>query len=245
MANKIITMCHYARPEYSRRALEALAKCDGIEEYRVLAHVDRCPDSDILALVGQVLASAAIPNLWITTYPSRVGVNVNTAWALAHAFEDGGAEFVIHVEDDILLAPDALRFFEHCAVAYRDDPAVFSVTAYNRLQVCPDPDRWHDLQRREWYHGWGWGIWRDRWAECDVAQAPGTWDVHIHRNVMHRPRRRVEIHPTLSRSQNIGARSSLHTFSEEWHAENHHVKHWAGDRHVPVGAWNERRIASD
>ncbi len=242
-------MCHYNRPEYTRRSLEALSKCEGIREYVVCLFQDGqrgLPTREmreVKRLLDAIYRDGPTNGVaWWGPAVEHRGVNRATKAVLDEGFIANSADFVIHVEDDVLLAPDALRFFEHCAETYKDDPEVFSITAYNRQRERPPEDRWHCVERRSWYHGWGWGTWRNRYDEFKdelVAGGGETWDVHLHKRVMHRPGPRVEVHPTLSRSQNIGVKSSLHRFTPEWHAENQHVPHYAADFAIPDGAWTE------
>src|SRR4051794_8309684 len=122
---KVITMCLFKRPDYTRRVLEALRACDGIGDYLVLPHVEP-GDDEGRALVEGIDFAECLP----TFNRERLGVNLNTENALLDGFSFG--DFSIHVEDDIVLAPDALRYYEWCGARYAADPSVFSVTSYHR-----------------------------------------------------------------------------------------------------------------
>ena len=47
------------------------------------------------------------------------------------------ASFVILVEDDILLAKDALTYFEWAREEYQSDKSIFTVSAYGDIGVTP------------------------------------------------------------------------------------------------------------
>lgn len=76
------------------------------------------------------------------------------------------------VEDDIVLAPNALRWFNTCLERYADEPAVFSIMAWSY------PEKYLSLPKEYSYDAyflprffcWGWASWADRIKRVD-------WDV--------------------------------------------------------------------
>jgi hypothetical protein len=231
----VITMCHFNRPAYSRQVIEALRGCDGIGDYLILPHVEPGND-EVRALVVEIDFAECIP----TFNAERFGVDLNTELALADGFQH--SDFVIHIEDDVVCARDALRYFEWCRERFRDDISVFSVTGYNRCAELPPPDRWHRVSVRHWFHPLACGIWKDRWESFRgrLHSAPAGWDDFL--NWMfcagEQPGAFVEVYPELSRAQHIGVESSVHSYSPDWYREHHHVPHWAGDYDVPAGVFH-------
>jgi hypothetical protein len=67
----------------------------------------------------------------------------NYRFMLEHAFSEGGGgiggggggggghPFVLVLEDDLEVAPDALRFFTLAAAAMEQDPSIFCASGYN------------------------------------------------------------------------------------------------------------------
>ena len=164
----------------------------------------------------------------VTLNPERFGCNRNTIAAIDGGFALG-APFVVHVEDDILLGPDALRYFEWASAMYLGDPRIISATTYNRVQAMPGTPEWTQARRRRWYHGWGWGTWRDRWERYRdrLVDPAKTWDVRL--NECRDADGLFEVYPILSRSQNIGRVSTLHKhLKPEWFDEHHTVRFWSG-----------------
>ncbi len=241
----VITSVHFDRPDYTRASLDALARCEGIADCLYVARVEPGSEEVIEAVRGVGFCEARV-----VVNPRRLRCAANTVAALGAGFARG--DFVIHVEDDILLAPDALDYFRWARDRYRDDPAVATVSAYHRQAEEPGPAEYHDVRRRVWFHPWGWGTWRDRWRSflrapareamaVDVLPGRGDWDINFSRLFVSRGLH--EVYPRLSRAQNIGARSSIHsavTFTPEWHRAHQHCPHWAGDgRPVPPGLFRE------
>lgn len=222
---KVITMTAYRRPEYTRQVLEALSRCDGIDDYRVLIHLE--PDSPE---VLQVAREARLARKTIVENVDRLGCGTNTHCALHHGFQ--WADFVVHLEDDTVPARDCLRFFEWARQRYRDDRSVLSVTGYSK--TIAEREQSHQVVRRPWFTPWGWGTWSDRWREISEhwSNAPLTWDVAL--NQIRGDR--IEVHPILARVQNIGAELGEHCPSSEFHRVNHFNEHGAWSVELPLSA---------
>jgi hypothetical protein len=222
MLMKIISLCLYNRPAYAARVLDHLSRCQGIEDYILMPCVE--PGCEATRALVESINFAECRPRW---NEQRLGVNLNTRQALDTAF--ALAKFVIHVEEDILLAHDALRYFEQCGREQRDNPNVFSIGAYNRRTEPVPPEDQHRIGYRVWFHPWGWATWRDRWqvARELIQEAWPTWDSRL--NDDHVVLRKLqEVFPDLSRSQNIGLKSTIHQLPEAWFAANHQLKVWAG-----------------
>lgn len=263
LRNCVVTMTHYNRPEYTRRALEALSRCDGIADCLLVAHVE--PGT---AEVIDQLKAINFCETAIVCNNQRQGVARNTLRALEHGLEL--SDFVVHVEDDILMAEDALTYFWWARATYHNDARVGSVSAYRRTAESIHPVLYNDVRRLRWFHPWGLGIWRDRYQAarphvlhiCGLADDPaggfrvvgpgvrntttpygdmvGGWDgafgSYAGINGL------VQPYPLLSRVQNIGAISSTHgaSFTPEFHATQQHCPQWAGDgRHVARRPWRD------
>jgi len=219
-ARRTITMTLFNRPEYLRKVLGALSRCIGIERYHLIACVEP-GNAEVLALargVGFTRSTRVVENEKLLSCP------VNVYQALSLAFLE--TDYNIHLEDDILLARDALLYFEHCGRAFRDDASVFTVTAYNN-QKPPEPE-WGRTARRAWFTPWSWATWRDRFEEMrplwDFDYSHGNWDNNLNTRVRGE---RVEIFPILARAQNIGV-EGVHIPSAEWGRTFHYNEFWAG-----------------
>lgn len=225
----VITSCHFDRPDYTKRSLAALRRCHRVADWVFLPHVE--PGSREVREMIQAVDFIRTEPVFNAT---RFGVNNNTALAIIHGINRAGPRgFVLHVEDDILLAPDALDYFAWAANTYRDDQAIFSVTAYNRNDTVSRQD-WYTVGRRKWFHAWGWGTWPDRWPVLRrllalKSEQNLTWDCYVNAGVEHYDLR--EIYPALSRCQNIGLRSSVHPslFPPSFYRKHHRLKTWAGE----------------
>lgn len=229
---KVVAVTLYRRYGYSKAVLEALTRCDGVDSYLILLHVDPgCTEVEELA------ASFPLPRKQVVINRTRLGCNGNIFGALSHGFSV--AHYVILLEDDVVPARDLLRFFEHCDRRYRDDSSVLGACAYNR--EMPPRSAWHQLTRRPWFTPWGWATWRDRWQEMAAkwphdATAEVVWDGVVNHEVRGD---RCLVCPRLARSQNIGAEGGEYCPGPQWHAEHQYNANWAGAVEVPEADFHE------
>lgn len=170
-AKKIISMVSWRRPQYTRKVLEALEKCTGIEEFQILLHIDGgYPDR-----VSEMIEGMKNLNLDIVLnrHFKNIGCAANTYSALSHAFSKQRSGWVIHLEDDTLPSKDFLSFMEQCLDHYRDDENLFSVSGYHRVSgeekegITDEAmqTRAREIDFRMNFSCWGWGTWERVWSE--------------------------------------------------------------------------------
>jgi hypothetical protein len=215
---KVITMVLYNRPDYTAEVLAALNRCAGIEDYLISFHVDP-GNEEVIERVRQV----DFAEFQLMVNPERFGGGRNTYRAWETGF--GLSDFIVHLEDDTIPAPDCLRFMEFCAQEYKDNRKIFSVASYNRYP-CPK-DQWHAISTRAGFNCWLIGLWKDRWpwAKKDWNPSPKVYATHLSRRVFKSGLH--EVYPLLSRSQNIGERDGIHEYTPTWHRIYHRTDHWA------------------
>jgi len=235
---QVITMAHCDRPDYTARSLAALRACHGVEQWTLFPRVEPgCVRTELLLRGVDWMACQVEVNPW------KLGCNGATLSAFEFGFRS--ADFVVHVEDDVELAPDALEFFLWARDAYREAPEVFSATAYNRVEALVPAGERRRVWRRRYFHPWAWATWRDRWQAIPlglVGFGEMTWDVDLlHHWVA--PRGLREVYPVLPRARNFGERSALHpdAFPPEHYRHQHQTADWAGDSRGGGGihGWRE------
>jgi hypothetical protein len=224
----VIVMTMYKRFDYTHRVLEAISKCVGVEKYRIFLHCDPgCGE------VESLIRGFPLPGKEVVIHPERVGCTANTFSALFHGFQ--ASDYVIALEDDVVPAPDALQFFEHCRDAYRDDKAIFTACAYTRRHA--QPSEYYSLTRFQWFTPWGWATWKDRWdatiSAWNFTNAP-SWDITFNKIRGDR----YEVTPVLARTQNIGEQNGTYC-SPEHHRDHQFNRYWAGAVTLPGGQFTE------
>ena len=239
-------MTAFGRPEYLKRAIEALRTCVGISKYTLIVAIDPAPNPTEQKHIRELVENITFCKCTPIFNDSRLGLNRNTLKVLDVGFSMG--EFVVHVESDVLLGPDALQYFEYCESKYRNDPATFSVTAINNMP-CTSPDDYIIHERRQWFSCSGWGTWADRWKGTggivsNWGNDPKSWAPHLNLNVRGD---RCEIYPRLSRSINIGVEGE-NTPSVEYFNKYCLISSWSGDNRwfteaIARGAeWRAKRV---
>jgi GNT-I family len=212
-----IVMTTWRRPEYTKRVFSAINECIGIEKYNIAVFAE--PDANVVEVANNWKPNCKKYNLHVN--PQRLGCGPNIYQALESGFKTD--DYVIMVEDDIVLAKDALLYFEHCKQEYKNDNSVFTVCGYAKNK--PDRNLNHTIQKVSWFTPWGWATWSNRWQEMQASKdklsnikpEELSWDIVTNHQIRNK---RFQIEPFLSRTQNIGAELGAYCPSKKWHEEN-------------------------
>jgi hypothetical protein len=210
-----ITYSCWRRPEYTAITLDALRANIGAEHYRLVVAIDGDPDPDVVRIVERQKWPASME---VYQQPQHAGCNSTIRLALEHGFH--GAGYVIHVEDDVELARDALGWFAWAGEQYHGNPAVFTVGAWRHNDGwLPDcgramrPNEHAECRLDGGFVCWGWATWADRWEVIRAGWTTGgdhelSWD---HRLAEIRSERGLcQAMPMISRAVNIGSMGGTH-----------------------------------
>lgn len=140
-------------------------------------------------------------------YPSPVPgyrcIATHYRWALNRVFEAWDPEAVVVIEDDLVVAPDLLQFFDACLGALQADPTIWALSAWNdngQPEFVRDPER---VVLSDWLPNLGVLFTRSLWAEVERGWPEAYWD-----DWLRHPRRRrgrVTLRPEVSRVRHTGA----------------------------------------
>lgn len=224
----IITSTQYRRPEYTYEMIKHLKNCIGIEECKIIFSVDYY-SSYQTDFIYDMLSEINFCDIEININKPALGCNGNTKKALETGFRYD--DFVVHVEDDILLSPHSLEIFAELRNKREDN--TFSISLYNRLNKQDiTEEEYGVVLKRPLFVPWGFGLWSHRYSliEDCFTNSPdpakyASWDVQVAKrcydmNLQH-------IYTKLSRVDNIGAENGVHVPNPEWHELNHRVPFWA------------------
>lgn len=204
---KGLTLCAWRRPKYLQAVLDALSKCAGIEDYILYIGIDGDGGDETIEIARKV--KFTLTDILLHTH--RVGCNLNTKHIQMYAFQH--FDYVVHLEDDTLPAPDTLRYFDW-AKQFRKDSSIMTVSAWGMLpKLAETPDDNARVIKRCHFSSWGWATWKDRWQEMqqdwvsndDMAS---SWDFGVEET-----RKRLncqQIQPRISRINNIGSELGTH-----------------------------------
>lgn len=197
------------RPQYTRRALEAVANFDGL----IYASIDRQSDGSINQ---DVVAALAKHQVQYKEAPSKLGCNKNVKSALDLAWESN-PDVVICIEDDVVVTPDAFRYIKWAARRYKHDPSYRTIGLWSHKEGWTPNKPWHPsestrVMEQSLFSVWGWATWRDRWQEMSDNWTTGpdthesSWDVVM----LSQLNGRKEVVPSISRANNIGELDGTH-----------------------------------
>lgn len=229
----VIASTHFNRPIYTRRLIDGLRKCSGVEDSLYVAHVE--PGSDE---VRSILEGIDFMETRLVFNDVVLGFGLNFQQTLDDAFTL--VDYVVYFDDDLIPSPDALDYFDW-AWQFGSDQSVFSVSGWNWLNHKPHESLWHVAQKRLWFHPWGSALWKDRWEAVRTGMMTiPEWSADSWITLRHvLPNRLLEIYPCYSRIQNLGWESSVHVGEgvSDIIKRHHTVPFWAGDDVIPKGEW--------
>lgn len=185
---KTIVTMHYNRPQCTKKCIEYLERCIGIEDYIVLFHVEPC-----MTEIVDIISKSNL-NKKVVINTSLLGLWKNKKKAINNGFNN--SDFVIVIEDDVLLSKDALQYFDWARDKFEQDESVVTVTAYNSEKVGINP---YEVKKRNWYNSTAWAIWKNRYEK--LVNWNGQ-DKELMSQLF--TENKYEVFPVLSRAQNIG-----------------------------------------
>ena len=208
-----IAISAYNRPEYSQRSIAAIFGAKGFapDKYRIFCAIDCHADGSFNQEVYNIYQFfGVIPDV----AEQKRGCNYNVRRALELAWEDN-PDFVLMIEDDIIISDDALQYIEWAAEKYKDDYSVHTIGLWghdNQPSLPISPKDYGKVMRQNYFTCWGWGTWRDRWGEMFATWTTGSdhrdtsWDVVISKHLGEMD----EILPVISRAYNCGEHGGTH-----------------------------------
>lgn len=218
-------MLFWKRPHYAHQVLEHLSRCKGIEDYELVIQLDGPVNADMQKVCSRIQFARKD----VQQFAKNMGCNFGTKTVLDRGFKK--SDYVLHVEEDVILAPDALRYFEW-AKQFGDNTDLLNIAALHH------PKGWFPehgpfplgkriesrVQREGAFSCWGWATWRDRWDAMEKQWTTGddrslSWDVRIEQ--LRRQWNMCQLMPHVSRIMNIGAEGGVHRGA-------YFISYWAG-----------------
>jgi len=80
---------------------------------------------------------------------------------VSKTFYNDGADAIIVLEDDLIVAKDFFKLIKSALDFYALDPAIGSVTGFSYRPINSQ----HDFYLSKRFMSWGWATWRDRWED--------------------------------------------------------------------------------
>jgi hypothetical protein len=231
---KTIILVVFNRPDKTQQTLEALSTLYSIDQFNLV--VIRQEGSDEVKKIIDDIS-------WIDTthhvinYAEKSSIkfriNNNVRTGLALAFDQDHCQYVVVVEDDILLGYDFFRFCDVMHVRYANDTKFRAINAFSK--ELNQPDMFWSYGRFRYGIGKGWSISRSAWQDLEKYWIPRV-DQHFDYLIEEWTREGFVVMPYCSRSLDIGwGEGSSHgpkdEFDEHWVAMR---KSWVGSDPFPL-----------
>lgn len=158
----------YNRPNSLRRLLDSLASCEGFDRAHVHIFIDgpRSSQDEVLVQETQNIAFAAACDNWTVRVATKnQGLKQSIASGVSEVCSKYGR--VIVLEDDLVLSPLALRYFEDGLDKYADDPRVWNICGY--MFDSPELSKRGDCFFLPYSNPWGWATWQRAWSQFTLG----------------------------------------------------------------------------
>jgi hypothetical protein len=245
----IVSLTAYNRPDYLSEVLASLDVAAGrvSEPVFFAAWVDPSQhEKEVLDLLPRGRGN------YITLNPERLGHVANIRQAFEKGFQLGdhvGEDFVLHLSDDIRLAPDALECAVYLRDTYRHWDVVLATTLYsafgNASGEHPPENLWRQVRVARSWNSQGAGTWRHKWptlaARWETVAKLGKTDPANYRGIDVNVESLFlrdgfwQASPWLSRVRHIGRERGVHTTETTFRADLPSL--FAGDVE-PKGEWS-------
>lgn len=164
----------YARPEHTKKTIESLALNELANETEIFIYSDGAKNENTMEQVERVreyIDSLPQRNLFKSLHIIKAESNKGLANSVISGVTDIIEKYgrVIVVEDDLVSAPDFIKYMNGSLDYYETDQRIWSICGYTFKMDIPK-DYKQDIFLSYRGGSWGWASWKDRWDKVD-------WDV--------------------------------------------------------------------
>lgn len=155
----------YNRSEHLNKVLEGLRKNAGVLKLYIFQDGLKCTDHQSeWERTYQVIKG--IDWCEVTYYQSSYnkGLAKSIVDGINEVFKENDA--VVVLEDDCVPTANFISFMQQCFEQYENDKRVYSVSGYSWPIDLPKNE--YDIYACGRISSWGWGTWKDRWAQYRI-----------------------------------------------------------------------------
>ncbi len=166
-----VVLMAYARPEHTKKTLDALAAnllakesvlylfCDGPKHEGVAAR-----NQQVRCLLEEEKAAGRFARVELRISSENKGLAKSIIGGVSEIIAQHGRCIV--VEDDLVTAPEFLTFMNQCLDFYRSDSSIWAISGFTfPLRALRRYNHDVYLSYRACSHGWA--TWQDRWETVD------------------------------------------------------------------------------
>ncbi len=166
-----IAIFAYNRRDRLAALIHSLERCEGFAESPVTIYIDGPrgqADGFAVEEVRALVRGLKHPNVKYIISETNRGLRNSVFRGVSQLVATYGR--VIVLEDDLVLSPIALSYFNRALDYYADDTRVWSISGY-----ISDAKGLRDFPRAlilPYAHSWGWATWSRAWGQFDLDARP-------------------------------------------------------------------------
>jgi hypothetical protein len=161
-----IAVFAYRRTDYLAEVLTALERCPEFEHSRVYVFADgpkSREDRASVEAVRAIIRSRLRPNMTLVESNSNLGIFQSIVGGVTRLCNEFGN--VIVIEDDVIVSPVALTWFNRALQRFAENDRVWQISAHQ--QFVPEfADRMEGIFL-PMTTSWGWATWKRAWDRYD------------------------------------------------------------------------------
>jgi hypothetical protein len=172
-----IAVFAYNRADRLAGMMTSLRDCEGFAESPVRIFVDGPKsedDANGVAAVRDYVRNLRLPNVTSRFSDSNRGLRQSIFSGVTEVVEQYGRAIVL--EDDLVLSPIALRYFNEGLRRYETEERVWSIAAYT--YDAPALRNSNTTLSLPFAHPWGWATWERNWKRFHLDCQPRSHDLH-------------------------------------------------------------------
>jgi len=168
-----IAVFAYNRPDRLGALMDSLQACYGFADSEVTVFVDgpkRDADRAPVEAVRTSVRRLDLPNVAWSFHDTNRGLRNSIFTGVSEIAKKHGR--VIVLEDDLVLSPVALTYFNQALNRYADAQRVWSIVGY--AYDAPALRNGSTTLALPFAHPWGWATWARSWDRFDLDDRPDT-----------------------------------------------------------------------
>jgi hypothetical protein len=167
----------YNRPDKVASLMSNLQACRGFSESPVRVFVDgprNDADDPAVNAVRRFVEKIAAPNVSFTFHESNLGLRNSIFTGVTEMISEYGRTIVL--EDDLILSPMSLDYFNEALNKYAAEMRVWSIAGYN--YDVPELRHSGKALSLPFTHPWGWATWARAWNRFDLDSRPDSHELN-------------------------------------------------------------------
>ncbi|WP_170351168.1 glycosyltransferase [Ruegeria atlantica] len=152
----------YNRPDRLSQTLQSLKRCPEFLESPLNVFIDgprTAKDTKMVKRVREVIQNLEHPNKTIHVRERNLGLKASISKGVSDELRENDCAIIL--EDDLILSPQTLHFFNQALAKFASDDRVWSISGY-MYDVASFKER-RDAFFVPFPHPWGWATWKTSW----------------------------------------------------------------------------------